>query len=147
VPLPTYFPSVLENLPGQYDFYATTYSSMQFAWGQNAEIPLLIEIAEHVPGQGEIMMNTSAARARGITDGDEVWVETEVGRIKQRVRLREGIRPDTIAMCSFGQWATPIIKDKRWANLGTITPIRASWTDPLTGTMQGLLIKAKVYKA
>jgi phenylacetyl-CoA:acceptor oxidoreductase len=147
VALPTFFPSVLDTVPKDYDFYLTTYASMQFSYGQNVTLPLLLELADHVLGQVDVMMNTKTAEARGIKDGDYVWVESEVGRFKQKVKLREGIRPDTIAITSFGQYATPLIKDKGWNTPGSITPIKPEWTDPVTGTMQGLVIKVKVYKA
>ena len=110
-------------------------------------VPWLLEAAGHIRGQLHVTMHKRAAEMRGIREGDEVWVESDVGRFKQRVKLIEGIRPDTIIVRPHGQWATPVNKDMGLNNLGTITPIRPSWTDPLTGAMQGCVIKVKVYKA
>ena len=147
VPLPTYFPPILDGVPAEYDLYATNAASMQSNWGQTVGVPWLIETAQHIQGQVEVTMNADAAQARGIQDGDEVWVESQVGRFKQKVKLMQGIRPDTIAVRQFGYWATPVDKDTGWGSLGAITPIKPSWTDPLTGAMQGTVIKVKVYKA
>ncbi|UCF57568.1 MAG: molybdopterin-dependent oxidoreductase, partial [Deltaproteobacteria bacterium] len=148
VPLPTYFSPVLDELPEEYDFYVTRCETMQFYRAANVEIPWLIESAGHVTGQGAILMNTTAAKERGINDGDEIWVESPVAKIKQKVKLIEGIRPDTIQIPGqFGHWATPVVKEKRWVGLSALLPISYAWTDPLTGAMQSQVMKAKIYKA
>lgn len=148
LPLPTYFPAVIEELPKEYDFYVTRCQVMQFYRGSNVEIPWLIESAESVTGIGSIIMNANAAKDRGIKDGDEIWVESPVGKIKRRVKLIQGIRPDTLQIPGeFGHWATPVIKEKGWVGLSALIPIKYSWTDPLTGAMQAQVMKAKICKA
>lgn len=148
VALPTYFPPILEEVPPEYDFYVTCARALVFGCGHNVDIPWLIEVAEHVRGQQDILMNADAAKARGIKDGDEVCVESEVGRVKHRVKLCQGIRPDTIVIAGqFGHPATPIARDTGWVTQTTLTPIRASWTDHVTSNMQATTVKAKVYKA
>ncbi|MFC1815444.1 molybdopterin-dependent oxidoreductase, partial [Thermodesulfobacteriota bacterium] len=147
LPLPTYFPPILDELLEEYDFYVTRCQTMQFYRASNVEIPWLIESAEHVTGQGAIIMNADAAKERGIKDGDEIWVESPVARIKQKVKLIQGIRPDTLQIPGqFGHWKTPIAKDKQWVGLSALIPISYSWTDPLTGAMQSQVMKAKIYK-
>ncbi len=146
--LPTYFPSILDELPKDYDFYITRCETMQFYRGSNVEIPWNIESAEQVTGQGAILMNSAAAQERGIKDGDEIYVESPVGRIRQRVKLIQGIRLDTLQIPGqFGHWATPVAKEKRWVGLSALLPVSYRWTDPLTGAMQSQVIKAKIYKA
>lgn len=147
VPLPIYVPSILEEVPTEYDFYVTVSRSPLFGWGSNTDIPWMIEIAEHMRTPVDILMNAKAAKIRGIRDGDEIWVESEVGKVKRRVKLCNGIRPDTLVIAGmFGHWATPIAKDGGRVSQTTLVPMRRSWTDPLTGTMQGNTVKAKVYK-
>jgi len=147
VPLPIYVPSVLDQVPPEYDLYVTTRRLTQIGWGSDVDVPWVLEVTEMFPGQPDILMNVEAARARGIKDGDEVWVESEVGRVKQRVKLSQGLRPDTVVIAGqFGHWSTPVAKDKGWVSLTALTPIKHSWTDPVCGTMQAV-IKAKVYKA
>ena len=85
LPLPTYFPSILEELPKEYDFYVTRCQTMQFYRGSNVEIPWLIELAEQVTGHGRIIMNAAAAASRGIKDNDEIWLESPAGKIKGSV--------------------------------------------------------------
>lgn len=51
-----------------------------------------------------VLMNTAAGTGMGIKDGDEVIVETRVGKVKGRVQLTEGIRPDTLGISyHYGQ--------------------------------------------
>jgi len=148
VPLPIYMQSVMEETPAEYNFYVTTCRSMQFSTSQTADMPWLIEVSKHVSGLEGILMNAEAAKAKGIRDGDEVWVESEVGKVKGKVKLCQGIRPDTLAITGqFGQWATPIARDTGRVSLTTLLPIRPSWTDHMTSNMQGHGVKAKIYKA
>ncbi|MFC2039713.1 molybdopterin-dependent oxidoreductase, partial [Chloroflexota bacterium] len=105
--LPEYQPSVVEELPAEYDFYVTTCRVPQFSYGSNVDIPWFNEMAQLMHMQEDIMMNEDTAMVKGICDGDEVWVESPVGKIKGRVQLIKGIRPDTILIPGqFGQWAT-----------------------------------------
>jgi phenylacetyl-CoA:acceptor oxidoreductase len=146
--LPTYFPSKLDEVSPEYDFYVTTCRAIMFGYGSNTGLPWINEIAEHANGVNDILMNTDAATARGIKDGDEIWVESEVGRVKRKVKLSQGIRLDTLLIAGqFGQWAMPIAKDTGRVTQSTLVPIRYSWTDPVMGIQQGLVVKARVYKA
>jgi phenylacetyl-CoA:acceptor oxidoreductase len=148
VALPTYFPPITEEVSPEYDFYVTVARSFQYSNSANVDIPWLIEIGEHVRGQSAILMNAQAAKARGIRDGDEVCVQSEVGKVQHKVQLCQGIRPDTLVIAGqFGQWATPIAKDTGRVSQTPLTPIRQSWTDHVTSNMQGTVVKAKVYKA
>lgn len=148
VPLPTWFPSVLEEAPKEYDFYLTTSKNMLFAWGNNNEIPWMIELAKDSRGVSQILMNKDAATARGLKDGDRVCVESEVGKVEGKLKLAKGIRPDTLVIASlFGNWATPVARDTGWVTQGSLTPIKPSRTDPVVGGMQAQVQKVKVYKA
>jgi len=148
VPLPVYFPSKLEEVPPEYDFFVTITRTMQSGWAINIDNPWLIELGAHDLNQQGIVMNRSAAAARGIEDGEEIWVESTVGKVKGKVKLMEGIRPDTLLMAGqFGQWTTPVAKDTGRVSEVLLTPIAADWTDPVIGCMQGNTVKAKIYKA
>ncbi|MDP2718580.1 MAG: molybdopterin-dependent oxidoreductase [Dehalococcoidia bacterium] len=147
VALPSYLPSVLDTVPKEYDFYVTTSRLPQYSNASNNDCALHNEVMQQVPGQYEVLMNAGAARERGIKEGDEVWIESPIGRIKGAVGLSEGIRPDTLFMAGqFGQSVTPVAKDLAKLSVNAITPISYEWTDQVTGTMQST-IKVKVYKA
>ena len=147
VPLPIYLPSKLNEVPKEYDFYVTITRCMQSGWAMNVDNPWLIELGSHDLNQQGIVMNRQAAAERGIGDGDEIWVESTVGKVRGRVKLMEGIRPDTILLAGqFGQWTTPVAKDTGRVSEVLLTPIAADWTDPVIGCMQGNTVKAKIYK-
>jgi anaerobic selenocysteine-containing dehydrogenase len=148
LPLPTYFPNVIEDVSDEYNFYVTRCTAMQFYRATNVSHPWLLESAEHIRGQGKIVMNADAAKNMDIKDDDEIWVESPENRIKSRVKLVQGIRPDTLVIAAnLGHWTTPGIKDKHWVTLNSLIPLKYNWTDPLTGAIQAHVIKAKVYKA
>jgi len=145
--LPTYFPSKLEEIPPEYDFYVTTCRSIMFSYGANVGLPWINELGELLPDQTHIVMNKGAAEARGIKEGDTIWLESPVNKVKGKVTLREGIRPDTLLIAGqFGQWGMPIARDTGRPTQTMLLPIDPKWTDPVIGTQQGFSIKAKVYK-
>ena len=41
-------------------------------------------------------MNRERAEQLGIADGDWVWIKSAIGRVKGRVRLMDGVNPDTV---------------------------------------------------
>jgi anaerobic selenocysteine-containing dehydrogenase len=92
-------------------------------------------------------MNDKAAKAKGIKDGDEIWIESTTGKIKQKVKLCQGIRPDCLLISGqFGQWAMPVAKETKRASISTLLPISIAWTDKMTGNQQWIVVKAKIYK-
>jgi anaerobic selenocysteine-containing dehydrogenase len=53
-----------------------------------------------------IAVNPTTAKALGLKDGAMAVIETRVGKAKGKVKLTEGIRPDTIAVSyHYGQWS------------------------------------------
>ncbi len=98
--LPTWRPPTMWSSPPQYDLTLISHKKIEFKQGRTSQIPLLAELAP----QQRLAMNPRAARARGIGDGDEVWVEShnavtgETRRVKTRVELTEAIRPDVVGL-------------------------------------------------
>jgi phenylacetyl-CoA:acceptor oxidoreductase len=92
------------------------------------------------------MLNNTYAKSLGIADGDEIWVESPIGRQKGTAILRAGCRPDvTVAIGQFGHWATPVASDLDMPNLNALEPMDLSLIDA-TGSGSDL-IRVKVYKA
>ncbi len=98
-PLPTWRTLTMEASPSDYDLYLVSYHMIEFKQSRTA-LPLVNELS---PKQF-MEINPEAARAKGIHDGDEVWVEShnavtgETRKVKVVARFRDGIRPDTVAM-------------------------------------------------
>jgi thiosulfate reductase/polysulfide reductase chain A len=139
---------VIEEAPAEYDFYVVNCRIASTSWGSNVGLPWINEISAHIKGVGDVLMNTAAARKKGIKEGDEIWIESPAGKIKQTVRLSQTIRPDSLLISGqFGQWGMPVAKETHRATISTLVPISIAWTDKLLGSQQSLVVKAKIYKA
>ncbi|MCZ7565318.1 MAG: molybdopterin-dependent oxidoreductase [Burkholderiales bacterium] len=132
--------------PEEYPFWAMTARSFQYAWGANAGIPLIKEVADNVAGHQGVIVNRTTARRMGIADGDPVVIESVSGVTEGPAVLREGIRPDCVLMIGqFAHWKTPVAKDFGLPSLNSVTDISLKLTD---GTGSGAdLMRVKLYKA
>jgi phenylacetyl-CoA:acceptor oxidoreductase len=95
-----------------YPFWLLTARSMQYAWGGNAGVQMIKEVADNIAGHRGVILNPQAAARLGIADGDAVEISTPKRRVRGRAVLRQGIRPDTLLLIGqFDHWATPLAKD------------------------------------
>jgi anaerobic selenocysteine-containing dehydrogenase len=98
-PFPTWRTLTLEGSPPDYDLTLISFHMIEFKQSRTP-IPLVVELA---PEQF-MEINPKTAKAKGINDGDEVWVEShnavtgETRKIRVTARYRELIRLDTVAM-------------------------------------------------
>lgn len=124
--------------PAAYPFWLVSSNSMQFAFGSQASIQMMHELAGNVAGYGGLVMSASRAEELGIGHGDKIEISTPRARTRGRAILREGIRPDTIlAVGKFGNWATPYAKEFETACVNDLTPISLELTDA-TGSCASL---------
>jgi len=106
------------------------------------------EVAANIRGHEGVVLNAATAARLGIAEGDPIWVESPIGRVRGVATLREGIRPDTIlALQQFGHWVTPVAKElgRRLPNLNQLAPIHLALTNA-TGSGADL-VRVKVYRA
>jgi anaerobic selenocysteine-containing dehydrogenase len=115
IPLPAYREPTMEGSPSKYDLTLISYKLIEFKQSRSSFIPLLAEL---VPEQ-RLDINPKTAKAKGIKEGDMVWVEShnavtgETRKVKVRARLKEGIRPDTVGMPHhYGHWTYPGAKER-----------------------------------
>jgi anaerobic selenocysteine-containing dehydrogenase len=97
--LPHYEPMRQAGDPQQFPFTLVTYKLMTHAEGRGANTPWLQEIlGVHAGKRWEswVEINPASARRLGIADGDEVWVESVLGRIKTRAFVYAGAMPDVV---------------------------------------------------
>ncbi len=145
-PLPTWRPLTLEGSPPDYDLYLISYKLIEFKQSRATSNPLLVE---QQPEQ-RLEIHPATAAARGIQDGDEVWVEShhaltgETRRVRVKASYRESIRPDTVGMPHhYGLWTHP------WAQGRGPTPNALFFTGEgyVANTAdQSFLVKVRVYK-
>jgi phenylacetyl-CoA:acceptor oxidoreductase len=146
--LPAYkdFPGIWEQhaaasgaRPEDLPFWLVTSRAMQYAWGSNAGLPLMDEVADNLRGHRGVVINASRARALGIEEGDLVEVRSTVAATRGPAILREGIRPDTLLMIGqFDHWATPYAKDMGSPSMNALVPMALELTDA-TGSAADLV--------
>jgi phenylacetyl-CoA:acceptor oxidoreductase len=113
-----------------FPFWLLTSRSMQYAWGANAGIQLIKEVADNVAGHGGVILNARTARQLGIADGDLIEVRSPIGATQGHAVVRQGIRPDTVLMIGqFGHWKTPIAKDFKAPSMNSLVPMLMETTD------------------
>lgn len=113
-----------------YAFWLLTARSMQYAWGGNAGVQLVHEVADNIAGHRGVIINAQAAARLGIEDGDAVTLSTPKRSVHGRAVLRQGIRPDTLLLIGqFDHWATPLAKDFGVPSLNTLAQMSLALTD------------------
>ncbi|MBI2324236.1 MAG: molybdopterin-dependent oxidoreductase [Chloroflexi bacterium] len=112
-PLPTWRRPTMDGSPPDYDLTLISFKLIEFKQSRTSFFPLVGELA---PRQ-RLEINPRTARAKGIADGDDVWVEShhaltgQTQRVKVQARLVEGIRPDVVGMPHhYGTWTHPLAK-------------------------------------
>jgi phenylacetyl-CoA:acceptor oxidoreductase len=131
------FPALWEAVIAQtggrsqdYPFWLLTARSMQYAWGANAGMQLMHEVADNIAGHRGVIVNTGAAERLGIADGDAIVIATPQRRVHGRAVLRQGIRPDTLLLIGqFEHWATPHAKDFGVPSMNSLTTMSLALTD------------------
>jgi molybdopterin-containing oxidoreductase family iron-sulfur binding subunit len=87
--------------PGAFPLELAVYVPLAFQGGSGAHLPYLHGIA-HVGGrelwQTVVELHPDTARALRIADGSKVSVESARGRVRAVARVRQGIRPDSVAI-------------------------------------------------
>lgn len=132
--------------PDDYDVWLLTSRSMQYSWGSNVGIPVLADVAKNVKGHFGVMINAQMAKRAGIQEGDWVWIESPLKRVKGHAIVREGLRPDVaVTIQQFGHWVTPVAKDLNMPNLNQLSPLHLALTDA-TGSGADV-VRVKIYKA
>ena len=108
--------------PDDYNFWLVNTRSMQYAWGSNAAIPIMAEVAKNVSGFKGALINKSVAEDLDIRENDIITIESIYSKVRARAVLREGVRPDTVVFTGqFGHWKTPFARDLGIPNLNSLT--------------------------
>jgi len=113
-PFPTWRTPTKDRSPPEYDLTLISYKKIELKQSRAAFDPLLNEL---VPKQ-RLLINSATAAAKGISDGDPVFVEShnaltgETRRIQTVAQLVEFVRPDTVVLHHhYGQWVHPVARD------------------------------------
>ncbi|MBI4349940.1 MAG: molybdopterin-dependent oxidoreductase [Elusimicrobia bacterium] len=99
---------------GEFPLYVHFYSPLAFSFGEGAHLPYLQSVAG--PGMQDAWetwaeLHPETAGARGIADGDAVWIASQRGKIKARARLSASAMPAVVSLpvglghTAYGRWA------------------------------------------
>ncbi|MGA1823859.1 MAG: molybdopterin-containing oxidoreductase family protein [bacterium] len=101
-----------------------------------------------------VEIHRDCARRKGIVDGDWVWIETPIGKVKQRARLTTSFDPGYI--CTEHSWWFPEMSAEwpflygLWeSNINATTDDDPAKCDPLSGAwpLKGQYMRCRIYKA
>jgi len=115
--LPHFEPPRFAGAAEQYPFHLNIMVLMPMPAGRNGDQPFLQEIlGPHVGMRWEswIEINPHTARQLKIGDGDLVWLESPVGKVKVRARLTPAAMPQVVSIpanlghSAYGRWAKGI---------------------------------------
>jgi phenylacetyl-CoA:acceptor oxidoreductase len=113
-----------------YPFWLLTARSMQYAWGGNAGVQMIKEVADHIAGHRGVIVHPQVAARLGVQDGDAVEIATPRRSVRGRAVLRQGIRPDTLLLIGqFDHWVTPLAKDFGVPSLNALATMDLELTD------------------
>ena len=148
--IPDWKPSPAQEsmkLSPEYDLYCINYKTPLHTFSHTTENPWLNELSEYNAYLYKIMINTEAARARGIKDGEVICVESKAGKVEGVAKVTECIHPEVVAVAgTFGSWASgkPIAKGKG-VHHNTLMPYGVDRMDGLSVAMDDKP-EVKVYK-
>ncbi len=148
--LPHYEPPQEAGTEGAYPFRLDVVTLMSLgSYGANANLPSLQEISGLVVvgegWDGWLEMNPASAGQLGLADRDPVWVESQYGKLRTKVRLVAGIRPDVVSLPynqghrALGHWA-------RGRGVNGLALMGAA-SEPLTGLAAFANTRVHVYAA
>ena len=148
-PLPHYLAPVYMGEEGEYPFVLNIYTLMSLGTKSvAANMPTLQEISGMTVGatwDSWLEMNPEAAAEAKLNDHDLVWVESSTGRVKTKVRLVKGVRPDVVNL-PYNQGHTAV---GRWANGRGVNGVEllSPASEPLSGLASFTNTRVKVYRA
>jgi len=131
---------------GKYDLIAVHYKFPYVYGGFGNENPWINEICEQTNAY-DIILNEDVAKTKGIQDGDEVWLESPVCKVRARAKLTQCIHPQVVGVGGhFGHWAPgmPIAQGKG-VNFNSLLPTDLDHIDKISTALDHC-VEVRVYK-
>lgn len=145
--LPDWVPCPDHNQPqGEHALFMVNYKLPFHTFSSTAQNPWLNELADHHLYAYKMLIHPKAAATNNVKDGDLLWVESEIGRVKAWAKVSECVHPEVVAVAgTFGHWA----KDMPVAfGRGTHFNSLVRWSMDRIDTVSAALdtcVKVKVY--
>jgi len=94
-----------------------------------------------------ILINESVAKSKGISNGDSVWLESPVQKVRATAKLTQCIHPQAVGVGGhFGHWSPgmPISRGKG-VNFNALLPTDIDHIDMISTALDHC-VQVKVYK-
>ena len=148
-PMPEWHPCEAHEMDdSEYDLLISFSKLPLHSHSISSENPWVDDISKRNPLDYNVLLHTSAAEKKGIKDGDMVWVESDIARVKGKVRVTECVHPKVVGAFGLGgRWG----REKnvsRGKGVHFNALMRMDWdkVDTLCGQID-YCAKVKVYKA
>ncbi|MBI4527452.1 MAG: molybdopterin-dependent oxidoreductase [Deltaproteobacteria bacterium] len=132
---------------GEYDLIAVHYK-LPYVYGSfGNENPWIDEICGHTSYAYNVLVNEAVAKGKGISDGDEVWLESPVKKTKVKVKLTQCIHPQVVGIAGhFGHVSPgmPIARGKG-VNFNSLLPTDLEHIDKISTALDHC-VEVKLYK-
>lgn len=102
------------NAPAEYDLRASTYKKPMFLFrmGSMDQNPISRDFSKRYdPEFNAVLIHKDTAAAKGINDGDEVIIESQVGKTHGKALLTERVEPSTICIGGTLGRRSPMLGD------------------------------------
>ncbi|MCG8632583.1 MAG: molybdopterin-dependent oxidoreductase [Desulfobacterales bacterium] len=104
-PVPTAVLDPVHKEPDEFDMYAITFKDVEVNFGENLSIPWIDDMVHKNPVHMGILINTAAAKKRGIGEGDLIKVTSNYGTIMGLARVTEGVHIETLGISNaLSRW-------------------------------------------
>lgn len=148
-PLLRFFPCEALRPDGEYDLLIVNFKIPFQTFSVTAENPFIDEISRGNPYAYAAMINRATAEAKGLKDGDTVWIESHHGRERATLKVTEMIHPECVGIPGmFGHWAIrkPVAHGKGVSFNNLLPPPSESRIDVVTGQVDSC-VRVRVRKA
>jgi anaerobic selenocysteine-containing dehydrogenase len=143
MPCPSYH--AIQN--GKYDLIAVHYK-LPYVYGSfGNDNPWINEICERSSNAYNVLVNEDVAKAKGISDGEEVWLESPATKVRVKVKLTQCIHPQVVGVAGhFGHWSPgmPIARGKG-INFNSLLPTDLEHIDKISTALDHC-VEVRVYK-
>jgi len=148
VPLPEWLPCPAYDAVKHdgFDLIAVHFKFPYVYGSYGNDNPWIDEICQNT-GAYNVLVHTDVAKARGISDGDDVWLESPVAKVRAKAKLTQCIHPEVIGVGGhFGHWAPgmPIAQGKG-VNFNALLPTEMERIDKISTALDHC-VEVRVYK-
>jgi len=147
-PIPDYLPCPSYNAiqKGDYDLIAVHFKLPYIYGAYGNENPWLDELCERTDAYS-ILVNEAVGKAKGIANGEIVWLASPVHKVKAKVKLTQCIHPEVVGVAGhFGHFSPgmPIARGKG-INFNSLLPTDLDHIDMISTALDHC-VEVKLYK-